>query len=202
MDKLLGTITPVSTDKRIASIQVNVKIKVDGVFKVSDIQLQESKSQTQFNPPAFEHFIDESEEVHFNFLTRGGATVIVPYMSEVPYNNGGEVLPVESGYITTPAKIDMLIHKAFSKTSERISIGPGVTGKSKRLELNESVGNYTHCIYDGYTSKKYIGGVEKQDAFSGRELRIANADNKFTITQEKVRKTTGVLYANKTRREV
>lgn len=202
MDKLLGTVVPVSTDKKIASIQVNVRIKVDGVFKVADIQLQESKSQTQYNPTAFEQFTDESEEVHFNFLARGDTTVVVPYMSRAPFDNGGILLPVETGYITTPVKTDLLIHKTFSKSSEELTMGPGLPGTSKRFELNENVSAYTNCIYDGYTSRKYIGGIEKNNAFIGRELRLANADNKFTITQSKGRKTTGALYANKTRREV
>lgn len=202
MDKLLGTISPVSKGKKIVSIQVNVKVKGKGEFKVADVQLQESKSQTQFNTPGFEQFTDETEEVHFNFLSRGNTTLIVPYMSKVPYDNGGVLLPVETGYITTPVRTDILVHKPFSNSSEELAIGPGLPGTSKRLELNEDVNAYTHCVCDGYTSQKYIGGVENTTAFIGRELRLANADNKFTITQNKERKSTGVLYAKKTRKGV
>lgn len=203
MDKLLGTVVPVSTDKKIASIQVNVKIKVDGVFKVSDIQLQENQSQTQFNLPAFEQFTDESEEMHFNFLARGNTTMIVPYMSETPYNTGGKILPCETEYITTPIKTDLLIHKQFLNSSEDLSFGAGISSSSKRFDLNTDVSSYTHCIYDGYTSQKYIGGAEqKGNVFVGRELRLANNDSKFTLSQNGKRKSTGVLYAKKTRREV
>lgn len=203
MDKLLGTISPVSTDKKIASIQVTVKIKVDGAFKVSDIQVQESQSQTQFNVPAFEQFTDEPEEMHFNFLARGNTTVIVPYMSEVPYNTGGKTLPCETNYITTPIKTDLLIHKQFLNSTEDLSFGAGISGTSKRFDLNANVGSYTHCIYNGYTSQKYIGGVEqKGNIFIGRELRLANNDSKFTLSQNEKRKSTGILYARKTRREV
>lgn len=203
MDKLLGTVSPVSTDKKIASIQVTVKIKVDGAFKVSDIQVQESQNQTQFNVPAFEQFTDEPEEMHFNFLARGNTTVIVPYMSEVPYNTGGKTLPCETDYITTPIKTDLLIHKQFLNSTEDLSFGAGISGVSKRFDLNENVGAYTHCIYDGYTSQKYIGGIEqKGNVFIGRELRLANNDSKFTLSQNEKRKSTGILYARKTRREV
>lgn len=203
MDKLLGTVRPVSTDKKIASIQVSVKIKVDGVFKVSDIQLQESQSQTQFNLPAFEQFTDETEETHFNFLARGDTTMVVPYMSEIPYDTGGRILPCETDYITTPIKTDLLIHKPFVNSSEDLSMGAGLTGTAKSFDLNTDVGSYTHCVYDGYTSQKYIGGIEqKGNIFVGRELRLANNDSKFTLSQSKKRKSTGVLYAKKTRREV
>lgn len=202
MDKLLGTVSPVSTDKKIASIQVKVKIGPSGLFKVSDIQLQESGSQTQYSLPVFEQFKDEPGEMHFNFLARGNTTLIAPYMSIIPYDSNGEVLPGETDYITTPVKADLFIHKEFSKSKEKLSIGPGLTGQSKRFELNENVSSYTHCIYDGYTSQKYIGGVETQSAFIGRELRLANADSKFTMLQDKRRKTTGALYANKTRKGV
>jgi len=44
--------------------------------------------------------------------------------------------------------------------------------------------------------------AKKNNAFVGRELRLANADAKFTLNQNSKRKSTGVLYANKTRREV
>ena len=202
MDRLVGTINPVSTDKKIASIQVRVKVGVKEVFRVSDIQFQEGAQVIQYNKPVFEQTTDEQQEVHFNFIARGNATVIVPYMSSAPLDNGGNILPVETGYITTPVKADILIHKAFSKSTEELTMGPGLTGTSKRFELNENVGPYTSCIYDGYTSQKYIGGVENQNAFIGRGLRLANADNKFTIRQDKRRKSTGVLYSNKTRREV
>jgi hypothetical protein len=148
-------------------------------------------------------FVDEKdEEVCMNFLARGNTTIIIPYMSEVPYNTGGVTLPCETDYITTPVKADLLIHKPFDKNSEVFAIGSGLTGTAKRFELNTEVDSYTHCVYDGYTSQQYIGGMEKNDVFVGRELRLANADNKFTITQSKNRKSTGVLYANKTRREV
>ena len=202
MDKLMGTITPVSTDKGIASIEVKVVVVTDGEFKVSDIQLQEGGSHTQHNRPICEQFTDETNEVHFNFLARGATTLVVPYMSEVPYDTGGVTLPCETDYITTPIKTDLLVHKPFTKGSEVLGIGSGLTGTAKRFELNESVAGYTHCVYDGYTSKQYVGGVEKNNAFVGRELRLANADAKFTINQNKKRKSTGVLYANKTRREV
>lgn len=203
MDKLIGTINPVSTDKGIASIQVSVKIKSGGVFKVADIQLQEGQSQTQYNRPAFEQYTDETGEMHFNFLARGDTTIVVPNMSEVPYNTGGKTLPCETDYITTPVKLDLFIHKKFTNSSEDLSIGPGLTGEGKRIELNSDVGAYTHCVYNGYTSQRYINGVEKKDnSFIGRELRLANADNKYTIKQNTERKTTGVLYANKTRKEV
>lgn len=198
----MGTITPVSIDKEIASITVKVVVVTDGEFKVSDIQLQEGGSQTQHNRPISEQFTDETNEVHFNFLARGATTLVVPYMSEVPYNNGGVTLPCETDYITTPIKTDLLVHKPFVKGSEVLGIGSGLTGTAKRFELNENVAGYTHCVYDGYTSKQYIGGVEKNNAFVGRELRLANADAKFTINQSQKRKSTGVLYANKTRREV
>lgn len=202
MDKLMSTITPVSTDKGIASVEVKVVVKTDGIFKVSDVQLQEGQSHTQYNRTVSEQFTDEAGEMHFNFLARGATTLVVPYMSEVPYNNGGVTLPCETDYITTPIKTDLLIHKPFAKGSELLAMGSGLTGTAKRFELNADVGGYTHCVYDGYTSRQYIGGVEKNNVFIGRELRLANADAKFTLNQNSKRKSTGVLYAKKTRREV
>lgn len=202
MDKLTGTISPVSHGKGIKSVQVTVKVKADGIFKVADIQFQEGQSLTQFNRPAFEQLVGETDEMHFNFLARGATTLVVPYMSEVPYNTNGVTLPCETDYITTPIKTDLLIHKSFTKGSEVLGIGSGLLGTTKRFELNQNVSEYTHCVYDGYESKQYVGGVEKHNAFVGRELRLANADNKYTINQNEKRKSTGVLYANKTRREV
>lgn len=202
MDKLLGTISPVSTDKGITSVDVKVVVKSNAEFKVADIQFQEGQSFTQHNLKVSEQYTDEINGSHFNFLARGVTTLVVPYMSEVPFENGGVLLPGETEYITTPVKADLFIHKPFYKTSEELSVGPGLPGGSKRFELNENVEAYTNCVYNGYTSRKYIGGVENNNAFIGRELRLANADNKFTITQNNGRKTTGALYANKTRREV
>lgn len=202
MDKLSGTVVPVSKDKGIASIEVKVTIVTDGEFKVSDIQLQEGGSQTQYNRSAYEQFTDETNEMHFNFLARGTTTLIVPYMSEVPYDTSGVTLPCETDYITTPIKTDLLIHKTFVKGTEVLGVGSGLTGTAKRFELNTNVASYTHCVYNGYNSKQYIGGVENNNVFIGRELRLANADAKFTINQNEKRKSTGVLYANKTRREV
>lgn len=202
MDKLKGTIYPVSGYKGIASVEVKVVVKIDNEIKVSDIQFQEGESYTQYNRKASEQFKDEAGEMHFNFLARGGTTLIVPYMSEVPYNNGGKILPCETDYITTPIKTDLLIHKPFNWRTEKLGIGSGLTGTAKRFELSANVDSYTHCVYDGYATKKYIGGVENVEAFTGRELRLANADAKFTINQDVKRKSTGVLYANKTRREV
>lgn len=200
MGKLTGTIIPVSS-KRVASVQVKVIVNTDSVIKVSDVQLQVGKGQTQYNRPAFEQFTNEPDEMHFNFLARGNATVVIPYMSEVPYDTEGELLPCETDYITTPIKTDLLIHKPFDGGFESLSFGPGVTGTAKRFELNTNVSGYTHCIYDGYESKQYIDGVEKHNVFVGRELRLANADNKYTLIQNEKRKSSGVLYANKTRRE-
>lgn len=202
MDKLMGTIAPVSTDKGIKSIKVTVRVTTDKTFKVADIQLQEGQSLTQFVRPAFEQLTGESDEMHFNFLARGATTLVVPYMSEVPYDTGGVTLPCETNYITTPIKADVLVHKPFTKGSEVFGMGSGLTGVAKRFELNQNVPGYTHCVYDGYESKQYIGGVQEYDAFVGRELRLANGDNKYTINQDVKRKSTGVLYANKTRREV
>lgn len=202
MDKMMGTITPVSTDKGIASIEVKVVVVTEGEFKVTDIQLQEGQNHTQYGRTVSEQYTDETEEMHFNFLARGATTLVVPYMSEVPYDTAGVKLPCETDYITTPIKTDLLIHKPFTKGSEVLGMGSGLSGVAKRFELNENVSGYTHCVYDGYTSKQYIGGVEKNNAFVGRELRLANADAKFTINQNEKRKSTGVLYANKTRREV
>lgn len=204
MDKLVGTIKPVSTGKGITSVKVKVVITTndDKEFKVSDIQLQEGQSWTQYNRTKSEQYIDEADEMHFNFLARGVTTLIIPYMSEVPYNTSGAKLPCETDYITTPVKADLLVHKPFTKGSEVLGIGSGLTGTAKRFELNEDVAGYTHCVYDGYTSKQYIDGVEKNNVFVGRELRLANADSKFTIEQNDKRKSTGVLYANKTRREI
>lgn len=202
MDKLLGTFRPVWASKRIASIDVKVVIATDGEFKVSDIQVQEGQSSTLHNRKVSEQYTNEIDEIHFNFLARGATTLVVPYMSEVPYETGGVVLPCETDYITTPIKTDLLVHKPFVKGTEVLAIGSGITGTAKRFELNESVDKYTHCIYDGYTSQQYIGGTKKNNVFIGRELRLANADAKFTINQNDKRKSTGVLYANKTRREV
>lgn len=202
MDKLTGTIAPASYGKKITSIDVKVVVSTNKPFKVTDIQIQEGQSYTQYNHRACEQYNVENNSMHFNFLARGATTLVVPYMSEVPYNTSGKTLPCETEYITTPIKADLLIHKPFIKGSEVLGIGPGLTGTAKRFELNESVNSYTHCVYDGYTSKQYIGGVEKNNAFIGRELRLANADAKFTINQSNKRKTTGVLSANKTKREV
>lgn len=203
MDKLIGTVNPVSTDKKIASIKVSVRVQSNADFKVADIQFQEGSGQTQYNRPAFEQYEDETDEVHFNFLARGDTTIVVPYISEIPYTTGGELLPCETDYITTPIKTDLLIHKKFSNSSEDLSIGSGTLGTGKRFDLNSDVSAYTHCIYDGYTSRKYIGGKERKDnVLVGRELRLANADNKYTILQDEKRKSTGVLYAKKTRKEV
>lgn len=201
MDKLMGTIIPVSTDKKIKSVKVKVVVTTDDEFKVSDIQFQEGGSHTQYNRSVSEQYTDEANAMHFNFLARGATTLVVPYMSEVPYNTSGVTLPCETDYITTPIKTDLLIHKPFDKSSEVLGVGSGLTGTAKRFELNENVSGYTHCIYDGYTSNQYIGSTKKNNAFVGRELRLANADAKFTINQSEQRKTTGVLYANKTRRE-
>lgn len=201
MDKLVGTITPVSTNKKIASIEVKVVVTTDREFKVSDIQLQEGESQGQYNRAVSEHYTDEVAEMHYNFLARGATTLVVPYMSEIPYDTGGNTLPCETEYITTPIKADILIHKPFVRGQETLFVGSGLTGTAKRFELNVDVPKYTHCIYDGYTSKQCIGGKEQGDVFIGRELRLANADAKFTIEQNNKRKTTGVLYANKTRRK-
>lgn len=202
MDKLTGTVSPASTDKGVKSIRVTVKVKSESAFKVTDIQLQEGQSATQLVHPVCEQFTNEINGMHFNFLARGVATLVVPYMSEVPYDTGGVMLPCETDYITTPIKVDLLVHKPFAKSSEVLGIGPGLTGVGKRFELNQDVNGYTHCIYDGCKSKQYIGGTEKYNAFVGRELRLANADNKYTINQNKKRKSTGVFYANKTRREI
>ena len=202
MDKLVGTVTPVSTDKKIASICVRVKVDAPGTFKVSDIQIQPGQNQTQYNRMPLEQRIDVAEQMHFNFLARGNATMVVPYMSMVPYDTAGKTMPSETNYITTPMKSDLLIHKPFAKSNEILSFGPGVTGQGKRFELNEDVGAYTHCVYDGFTSRQYIGGVEKHNAFIGRELRLANGDSKFTLRQDDKRKSTGVLYSKKIRKEV
>ena len=193
MDKLSGTVLPVSIGKAIKSIKVQVTINSSSAFKVSDIQIQEGGQISQYNPFPFDAVTDEKEEVHYNFLARGKTTVIVPYMSEAPYEDEGVTLPVETGYITTPVKADFLIHKAFSKTSEELSLGPGLSGESKRFRLNEDIDSYTHCVYDGYTSRQYVDS-EERNIFVGREL--------FTLKQNEGRKTTGILYANKTRREV
>ena len=202
MDKLMGTITPVSVDKGIASIEVKVVVTPDGEFKVTDVQLQEGQNHTQYNRTVSGQYVDEVDEMHFNFLARGATTLVVPYMSEVPYDTGGVTLPCETDYITTPIKADLFIHKPFVRGSEVLAMGSGLTGTAKRFELNADVGGYTHCIYDGDTSQQYIGGVERNNVFVGRELRLANADAKFTLNQNSKRKSTGVLYANKTRREV
>jgi len=198
----MGTITPVSTDKGIVSVEVKVVVASDNEFKISDIQFQEGQNHTQYGQTISEQYTDEVDEMHFNFLARGATTLVVPYMSEIPYDTGGVLLPCETDYITTPIKTDLLIHKPFVKGSEVLAMGSGLTGTAKRFELNTDVGGYTHCVYDGYTSRQYIGGVEKNNAFVGRELRLANADAKFTLNQNSKRKSTGVLYANKTRREV
>lgn len=201
MDKLMATINPLSTYKGIASVEVKVVVS-SGEFKVADIQFQEGQSHTQYNHKVSEQYTDEADEMHFNFLARGATTLIVPYMSEVPYDTVGKTLPCETDYITTPIKTDLLIHKPFAKNSEALAMGSGLTGTAKRFELKANVDGYTHCVYDGYTSRQYIGGTEEHNVFVGRELRLANADAKFTLNQNSKRKSTGVLYANKTRREV
>lgn len=201
MDKLVGTINPVSTEKGIVSIDVKIKVTANGVFKVSDVQLQEGQGYTQHNCSITERFKDEENEMYFNFLARGATTLVVPYMSEVPYDTSGETLPCETDYITTPLRTELLIHKPFLKRVETLGIGSGLTGNAKRFELESDVSEFTKCLYDGYTSKQYINGVERSNVFIGRELRLPNADAKFTINQNSTRKTTGILYANKTRRE-
>lgn len=203
IDKLVGTVIPQLTkDSKISSIKVKVKISAKGIFKVSDIQLQEGTSYTQHNCNVSEHYQDEHSEVHHNFLARGVATLIIPYMSEVPFDTAGVQMPCETEYITTPIKADILIHKPFVKEKESLTLGSGLTGTAKRFELNMDVDKYVHCVYDGYTSRQYIDGIEQADVFVGRELRLANADAKFTLNQNGGRKSTGVLSANKTRREV
>lgn len=203
MDKLMGTIYPAVDDKRIASIEVKVKISTEGVFKVSDIQLQEGRSCTQHNPTVSEQYTDDNEEMHFNFVARGVTTMIIPYASEAPHRTSGQTLPCETDYITTPIKTDLLVHKPYSKDTEQVlAIGSGLTGTSKRFELNiDIVEGYANCVYDGYTSRQYVNGVEKYDVFVGRELRLPNADAKYTLNQESKRKSTGVFYAKKTRRQ-
>lgn len=200
MEKMMGTIKPVFKDKKIESIEVKAIVSSASKFKITDIQLQEGENYTQYNNSVSEKYENENNEIHFNFMARGFTTLIIPYMSEVPYDTSGKTLPCETDYITTPVKTDILIHKEFNKNDEVISIGPGITGKSKRFELQEDIPGYTHCVYDGYTSKQYIDGTEKSDVFIGRELRLANADCKYTVNQDNNRKTTGVLYANKTKR--
>lgn len=201
MDKLIGTVKPVSTDKEIASIQIRVRISPPGLFRVADIQFQDGVQNTQYNKPVFERMSDEKVEEHFNFIARGNTTVIVPYGSEIPYGNGGKMLPCESDYITTPIKTNLLIHRAFNKSSENLSLGSGTNGTGRKFTLNSNVAKYTECVYNGYTSEQSIGGGIGDNLFEGPNIRLANADNKYTLLQSAKRKSTGVLYTKKTRKE-
>jgi hypothetical protein len=200
-EKIQGAVSAVSTDKNIYKINVSLISNLSDVIHFTDVKLQEGNILTDYDKSLVESFSDKSEEVHYNFLTRGDTTIIIPYMSEIPYQTNGKILPCETEYITTPIKFDMFVNRQFNHLKEKLSVGVGVTGRGRRFELNEDVDSNTHCIYDGYTSQQYIGEFEKNEVFVGRELRLANADNKYTFLQNKTRKTTGVLYAKKTLRE-
>lgn len=197
MDKIVGTINVLGDE--ILSMKVKVRVGIRGQFKVTDIQVQEGNKTTQYNRPSFEEKTDIQKNKHYNFINRGIGTVIVPYASNIPKDTLGKTLPEETDYITTPIKLDIMLHNNFNQNSNTLIISPGISSQGKEIKLIKDVYKFTNICYNGFTSEQSVNDTVTYDPIlEGRELRLPNADAKYTIDTDGHVKVSGTLSAKET----
>lgn len=192
-----GTITKRGASN-IDSIDVTLSVrqtKPEDQFKVTDLMVQEGRHLVESDVAPQEMLTDLKENKFYNAICRDSTICIIPYHGEIPYESAGATMPLESGYVTTPLKVQQKHYPNVAKRTVKVTQGISMVENPPTAKgyYNDVALSYTDTLtVDGDKSKSYLNGTEGYYHF-GQFLRVPNANAKFKVHVPEVKTKTWML---------